>query len=66
MYSICLGPRFSTKEVYILEFKKLNCPVCKKELIRLEPLVKGRYEFYCDDCDIDISIDECELMEEDE
>lgn len=49
-----------------MEFKKLNCPVCNKELIRLEPLVKGRYEFFCDDCDIDISIDESNFKKESE
>lgn len=36
--------------------KKLNCPVCNKELIRLEPFTKGVFEFWCDDCNIDICI----------
>lgn len=36
--------------------KKFNCPVCGKELIRLEPFEHGIYDFWCDDCDIDISI----------
>lgn len=36
--------------------KKFNCPVCNKELIRLEPFENGVYEFYCDDCNIDIEI----------
>ena len=44
-----------------MEFKKLNCPVCGKELIRLEPNEDRLYEFWCDDCDIDISISECDL-----
>lgn len=36
--------------------KKNNCPVCNKELIRLEPFEKNVYEFWCDDCNIDIVI----------
>lgn len=36
--------------------KRYNCPVCNKELIRLEPLKNNVYEFWCDDCDIDIVI----------
>jgi transposase-like protein len=36
--------------------KKCNCPECGKELIRLEPFVNGVYEFWCDDCNIDIVI----------
>ena len=36
--------------------KKFNCPVCNKELIRLEPFEKGIYNFWCDHCNIDIVI----------
>ena len=43
--------------------KKCNCPKCNKELIRLMPFVKGKYEFYCDDCDIDIAITNNEEVE---
>lgn len=41
-------------------FKKYNCPVCGKELIRLEPFESDESyeycEFWCDVCDVDISI----------
>ncbi len=40
--------------------KKINCPKCEKELIRLEPYEEGVYEFWCDDCNIDITIEENE------
>lgn len=36
--------------------KKLNCPKCDKELIRLEPFEPGLSEFWCDACDIDILV----------
>lgn len=36
--------------------RKCNCPYCDKELIRLEPFEPGKYDFWCDDCDIDITI----------
>ena len=37
--------------------KKLNCPNCGKELIPLEPFSDGNtHEFWCDDCNIDITI----------
>lgn len=36
--------------------KKCNCPECNKELIRLEPFEDGVYDFWCDNCDIDITI----------
>lgn len=36
--------------------KKFNCPVCGKELVRLEPFVDGVYEFWCDNCNIDIVV----------
>ena len=36
--------------------KKINCPVCNKELVRLEPFEENVYEFWCDDCDVDIVI----------
>ena len=38
--------------------KKICCYGCEKELIRLEPYEKGVYEFWCDVCDIDITIKE--------
>ncbi len=40
--------------------KKMNCPKCGKELIRLEPYEEGVCEFWCDDCNIDITIEENE------
>ena len=37
--------------------KMLDCPKCGKGLIRLEPILdEGIYEYWCDDCNIDISI----------
>lgn len=48
--------------------KKFNCPVCGRELIRLEFFKRGIYEFWCDHCDIDIVItknDEVEETDED-
>lgn len=48
--------------------KKFNCPVCNKELVRLEPFEKGVYEFWCDDCNIDLVVtknDEAEEADED-
>lgn len=35
---------------------KCKCPKCTKELIRLEPFEAGTYNFWCDECDIDITI----------
>lgn len=35
---------------------KINCPKCGKELIRLEPYEEGVYEFWCDDCNLDITV----------
>ena len=40
--------------------KKINCPKCGKELIRLEPYDGNVYEFWCDDCNIDIIIEDNE------
>lgn len=43
----------------IFETKKSSCPKCGKELIRLEPYsTKGVSEFWCDDCNIKITIDD--------
>ena len=36
--------------------KRCNCPECGKELIRLEPYETNEFEFWCDDCNIDITI----------
>lgn len=36
--------------------KKIKCPFCSKELIRLEPFEDNVYEFWCDDCDLEIVI----------
>lgn len=36
--------------------KKNYCPMCGKELIRLEPFKTGVYEFWCDECNVDIVI----------
>ena len=38
--------------------KRMICPKCGKELIRLEPYEEGIYEFWCDDCNLDITITE--------
>ena len=37
---------------------KINCPKCEKELIRLEPFDEDVYEFWCDDCNLTITIEE--------
>ena len=43
----------------LFETKKSRCPKCGKELIRLEPYsTKGVSEFWCDDCNIKITIDD--------
>lgn len=43
----------------LFEIKKSRCPKCRKELIRLEPYsTKGVSEFWCDDCNIKITIDD--------
>ena len=36
--------------------ERINCPVCGKELVRLEPFEKGIYEYWCDNCNIDVAI----------
>ena len=40
--------------------KKCNCPKCEKELIRLEPYENGIYRFWCDNCNLDIAVEENE------
>lgn len=35
---------------------RINCPVCGKGLVRLGPFEDGIYDFWCDACDIDITI----------
>ena len=35
---------------------KMNCPICNKELVRLEPYKDSVYNFWCDDCNTDIVI----------
>jgi hypothetical protein len=35
---------------------KCNCPVCGKELIRLEPFETDVCDFWCDCCNVDIVI----------
>ena len=37
---------------------KYNCPKCQKELIRLEPYEDGIYYFWCDDCKLNIVIND--------
>lgn len=37
--------------------KKFNCPKCGKELVRLEPYEEGKFEYWCDKCNIDIAIE---------
>lgn len=34
--------------------KMCNCPLCWKQLIRLEPYEDGVYKFWCDDCNAEI------------
>lgn len=41
--------------------KKINCPICGKELIVLNDMTFGTcykyyYEFWCDECNIDITV----------
>ena len=36
--------------------KKIYCPNCGKELIRLEPYIGERYDAWCDTCGIDITL----------
>lgn len=36
--------------------KKIICPICHKELIRLEPFSNGVYTFWCDNCNMDIVV----------
>ena len=36
--------------------KKIYCPHCGKELIRLEPYVDDRYDAWCDTCGINITL----------
>ena len=36
--------------------KKIKCPICGKELVALNDEF-GYYEFWCDDCDIDITVE---------
>lgn len=38
--------------------KKYNCPNCGKELIRLEPFEEDIYTYWCDTCNIDITIED--------
>lgn len=38
--------------------KKIYCPSCGKELIKLNPDDKRKHDFWCDDCDIDITVKE--------
>ena len=38
------------------QMKKIICPICHKELIRLEPFSNGVYTFWCDNCNMDIVI----------
>ena len=45
--------------------KKICCYGCGKELIRLEPYKEGMYEFWCDDCNINITIKENSETKED-
>lgn len=44
--------------------KKFNCPVCGKELVRLEPFANGVYEFWCDSCDVYIVITKNDFYKE--
>lgn len=46
--------------------KRLNCPVCEMELIRLEPFIKGKYEFWCSKCEIDFEIYDNDTYEDDD
>ena len=44
----------------------INCPVCGKQLIDLAPFSEGVREYWCDDCHINIDIEEEEENEESE
>ena len=39
-----------------MEIKKVRCPYCGKELIKLEPYEDNKAEFWCDDCEIEVTI----------
>lgn len=36
--------------------KQIICPNCGKTLIRLAPFENNIYEFWCDECNIDVTI----------
>lgn len=38
--------------------KKINCPICWKELVNLNITSEKISEFWCDDCNIDITVEE--------
>lgn len=46
--------------------KHCTCPECGKQLIRLEPYEKGKYNYWCDACNIDIQITDNDTVEKDE
>ena len=37
-------------------FSFIDCPLCGKVLIDLDPLENGEHEYFCDDCLITIQI----------
>lgn len=43
--------------------KHCTCPECGKQLIRLEPFEEGKYNYWCDTCNIDIEISDNDIIE---
>lgn len=46
--------------------KHCVCPECEKQLIRLEPFEEGIYNYWCDSCNIDITITDNDAVEKEE
>ena len=44
-----------------MKIKYINCPICGKQLINLEwHLEEGKFNYWCDDCHIEITVKEDE------
>ena len=39
-----------------MEIKKVRCPFCGMELIKLEPYEDNKAEFWCGYCEIEVTI----------
>jgi len=51
---------------YDVILRRYNCPICGKELIRLEPFDEGEYRFWCDSCNLDIIIEDNNVKNKDD